>query len=66
MYAITGLHTHCARSQFHARELPVSAHVYVDHVHHCVRNYVLYINIFLVLHYLTLYYIEICDSCKYN
>ena len=63
MYANTGLHIHHACSQFHAYGLPVCACVYADHVHHHVRDYVLYINISLVLYYLTLYYIKICDSC---
>ena len=63
MYANTGLCTRPACSQFCARELAVCAHMYVDHVHHCVRDYVLYVNIFLVLYYLTLQYIKICDSC---
>ena len=62
-YANTGLVTRFARSQFCARELPVCAHVYTDRVYHHVRDYVLYVNIFLVLYYLTLYYIKICDSC---
>ena len=56
MYANTGWHTHRARSQFRARELPVRARVYADRVRHRVRDYVLYVNIFLVLYYLTLYY----------
>ena len=63
MYANTSLRTHRTHSQFRERELPVFAHVYADHVRHCVRDYVLYVNIFLVLYYLTLYYIKICDSC---
>ena len=63
MYANTGLHTRCACSQFCARELPVCARVEADRVCHRVRDYVLYVNIFLVLYYLTLYYIKICDSC---
>ena len=63
MYANTGLRTRRARSQFRARELPVRARVYADRVRHRVRDYVLYVNIFLVLYYLTLYYIKICDSC---
>ena len=63
MYANTGLRTHRARSQFRAHELPVRARLYADHVHHRVCDYVLYVNIFLVLYYLTLYYIKIFDSC---
>ena len=63
VYANTGLVTRCARSQFCARELPVCARMYTDHVCHHVCDYVLYVNIFLVLYYLTLYYIKICDSC---
>ena len=63
MHAITGLHTHHACSQFDAHELPVCARMNVDCVRHCIRDYVLYVNIFLVLYYLTLYYIKICDSC---
>ena len=63
MYANTGLHTCHAHSQFRAHELPVHAHMYADRVRHHVRDYVLCINIFLVLYYLTLYYIEICHSC---
>ena len=59
VYANTDLHTCCARSQFHARELPVHARVYADPVLHRVCDYV---NIFLVLYYLTLYNIKICDS----
>ena len=66
MYANTDLHTHCACSQFHAHELPVRAHVYADRVCHRVRDYVLHINVFLVLYYLTLHYIKIYDSCQYN
>ena len=62
----TGLSTRRARSQFRARELPVRACVYADRVRHRVRDYVLYVNIFLVLYYLTLYYIKICDSCEDN
>ena len=65
-YANTGLRTHGAHSQFRARELPVRARVYVDCVRHRVRDYVLYVNIFLVLYYLTLYFIQICDSYQYN
>ena len=61
MYANTDLRTR-ARSQFSAPELPVSARVYADRVRHCVRDYVLYVNIFLMLYYLTLYYIKICGS----
>ena len=57
MYTNTGLHTRQACSQFCARELPVRARMYADRVCHRVRHYVLYINIFLVLYYLTLYYI---------
>ena len=63
VYANTGLHTCCACSQFRARELPVCACVEADCVCHRVRDYVLYINIFLVLYYLTLYFIKIWDSC---
>ena len=63
MYPNTGLRTRHARSQFRARELPVRTRVYADCVRHRVRDYVLYINISLVLYYLTLYYIKICDSC---
>ena len=63
MYANTGLHTHRACSQFCAREVPVRARVYPDRVRHPVRDCVLFVNIFLVLFYLTLYYIKICDSC---
>ena len=63
VYANTGLRTSRARSQFRARELPVHARVYTDRVRHHVRDYVLYVNIFLVLYYLTSYYIKICDSC---
>ena len=63
MYANTGLRTRRARSQFRARKLPVRARVYTDRVRDRVREYVLYVNIFLVLYYLTLYYIKICDSC---
>ena len=63
MYANTGLRTRRARSQFRACELPVHARVYADCVRHRVRDYVLYVNIFLVLYYLTLNYIKICDSC---
>ena len=63
VYANTGLRTRRARSQFRARELPVRTRVYADRVRHRVRDYVLYVNIFLVLYYLTLYYIKICDSC---
>ena len=50
------------RSQFCVRELPVRTRVYADRVRHCIRDYVLYVNIFLVLYYLILYYIKICDS----
>ena len=50
------VHNH-ARIQFCARELPVREHVYADHVCHRVHDYVLYVNIFLVLYCLTLYYI---------
>ena len=53
MYANTGLRTRRARSQFRARELPVRARVYADRVRHRVRDYVLYVKIFLVLYYLT-------------
>ena len=63
MYANTGLRTRCARSQFVVCELPVHACVYAVRVRHHVSDYVLYVNIFLVLCYLTLYYIKICDSC---
>ena len=42
------------------------AHLYTDCVCHHVCDYVLYTNIFLVLYYLMLYYIKICDSCWYN
>ena len=63
MYANAGLRTSRARSQFCARELPVSARVYADCVRHRVRGYVLYVNIFLVLYYLNFYCIKICDSC---
>ena len=63
MYANTGLRTRRARSQFRARELPVRARVYADRVRHRERDYVLFVNIFLVLYYLTLYYIKICDPC---
>ena len=63
MYANTGLRARRARSQFCARELPVRARVYADCVRHRVCDYVLYVNIFLVLYYLTLCYIKICDSC---
>ena len=56
MYAGTDLCTHHPCIQFCARELPVRARVYVDCVHH-VCDYVVYVNIFLVLYYLTLYYI---------
>ena len=59
MYANIGLRTRRARSQFCARELPVCVRVYADRV----QDYVLYVNIFQVLYYLTLYYIKICDSC---
>ena len=62
MYANTGLRTRPARSQFRSCELPVRARVYADRVRHHVHNYVLYVNIFLVLYYLTLHYIKICDS----
>ena len=62
VYANTGLRTRRARSQFRARELPVRERVYADRVRYRVRYYLLYVNIFLVLHYLTLYYIKICDS----
>ena len=41
-----------ARSQFRAHELPVHACMYADCVHHRVRDYVLYVNIYLVLYYL--------------
>ena len=63
VYANTSLRTRRASSQFRASELPVRARVYVDRVRHRVRDYVLYVNIFLVLYYLTLYYIKIYDSC---
>ena len=66
VYANTGLRTRRARSQFRPRELPVRARVYANHVRHRVRDHVLYVNIFLVLYYLTSYYIKICDSCYYN
>ena len=66
MYANTGLRTHCARSQLCALEIPVHVRLYADRVCHHVCDYVLYVNIFIVLYYLTLYYIEICDSCQYN
>ena len=59
----TGLRARCARSQLCAQELPECACLYVDCVGHHVRDYVLYMNIFLVLYYLTLYYINICNSC---
>ena len=62
MYANTGLHTRPARSQFRSRELPMRARVYADRVCHRVHNYVLYVNVFLALYYLTLHYIKICDS----
>ena len=61
--ANTGLRTRRARSQFCALELPVRARVYADRVLHRVCDYVLYVNIFLVLYYLTLYYLKICHSC---
>ena len=38
VYANTGLRTRRARSQFHARELPVHARVYADRVRHQVSN----------------------------
>ena len=60
MYTNTGLHTRRARSRFCARELPVAGRMYSLHR---VYDYVLYVNIFLGLYYLTLYYIKICDSC---
>ena len=63
VYANTGLRTRRARSQFRARELPVRARVYADRVRQRVRDCVLYVNIFLVLYYLTLYYIKMCISC---
>ena len=63
MYANTGLRTRRARSQFRARELPVHARVNADRARHRVPDYVFYVNIFLVLYYLTLCYIKICDSC---
>ena len=63
VYVNTGLCTRRACSQFRARELPMRARVYADHVRHRVRDYVLYVNIFLVSYYLTLSYIKICDSC---
>ena len=63
MYANTGLRTRRECSQFCARELPVRARVYAGRVRHRVRDYVLYVDIFLVLYYLTLYYIKIWDSC---
>ena len=53
MYANTGLHTCRACSQFRAHELPVHARMYADRVRHRVYNYVLYVNNFLVLYYLT-------------
>ena len=53
--ANTGLHTHRARSQFCARELPVQAHMYADRACHGVRDYVLYINIFLVMYIISPY-----------
>ena len=59
----TGLCTRRARSQLCAQELPECACLYVDCVGHHVCDYVLYMNIFLVLYYLTLYYIKICNSC---
>ena len=62
MYPSTGLRTCHAYSQFCARELPVCARVYADHVRHHVCDYVLYVTIFIVLYYPTLYYIIICDS----
>ena len=53
MYADTGLRKRLARSQFRARdEVPVRARVYVDRVRHRVRDYVHYVNIFLVLYIL--------------
>ena len=52
MYDNTGLRTRRARSQFRARELPVSARVYADRVRQPERDYVLCVNIFLVLYYL--------------
>ena len=61
IYANTGLCTHHACHQFRACELPVCASIYADCVCHCVCDYVLYVNIFPVLYYLTLYYIKICD-----
>ena len=63
MYANAGLCTRRACSQFCVRELPVRARLYADRVCHRICDYVLYVNIFLVLYYLTLYYIKICDSC---
>ena len=63
MYVNTGLRARRARSQFRARELPVRTRVYADRVCHRVRDYVLYVNTFLVLYYVTLYYIKICDFC---
>ena len=63
MYANTGLRSRRARSQFCVRKFPVRARVYADRLRQCVPDYVLYVNIFLVLYYLTLYCIEICDSC---
>ena len=53
MYANTGLRTCHACSQFRAHELPVHACMYADCVRHRVYNYVLYVNNFLVLYYLT-------------
>ena len=58
MYTNTGLRMRCAHSQFCARELPVRKHVYTDRVRHPVCDYVLYVNVFLVLYHLTLYYIK--------
>ena len=63
MYVNTALHTRRVRSQFRARKLPVRTRVDADRVRHRVRDYKLYVNIFLLLYYHSLYYIKMCDSC---
>ena len=55
MYANTGLCTRRACSQFCQHELPVQASMYADRACHGVCDYVLYINIFLVMYIISPY-----------
>ena len=65
MYANTGLHTRCAQSQFRACELPVHTRVYADRVMPPCAWFCTLSKYFpiVILSYIILYYIEICDSC---